>query len=103
MQRNAVQYGDNGIHGIHVKHGEQVWKARDNLRDLSWRDRCSLRLNARLQNWHLYFLSGAVTDEVFRGVDEAEAEADAGGTAATLASGILSLWCDCISLAVFLC
>lgn len=47
--------------------------------------RCSLLLNARLQNWHLYFLSGAA-EEVFReaGVDEA----DAAGTA-TLAVGIL--------------
>ena len=30
-----------------------------NLRDLSCRLRCSLRLKARLQNWHLYFFSGA--------------------------------------------
>lgn len=29
------------------------------LRDLSCLLRCSLRLNARLQNWHLYFFSGA--------------------------------------------
>jgi hypothetical protein len=29
------------------------------LRDRSWRLRCSLRLKARLQNWHLYFFSGA--------------------------------------------
>lgn len=28
-----------------------------NLRDLSCRDRCSERLNARLQNWHLYRFS----------------------------------------------
>ena len=69
-----------------------------NLRDLSWRERCSLRLNARLQNWHLYFLSGTVTDVVFRGVDEADA---GGGTAATLAPGILLLWYDCISLQYF--
>lgn len=32
------------------------------LRDLSCLLRCSLRLNARLQNWHLYFFSGAVVD-----------------------------------------
>ena len=30
-----------------------------NLRDLSCRLRCSLLLKARLQNWHLYFFSGA--------------------------------------------
>ena len=34
----------------------------DDLRDRSCRLRCSLRLKARLQNWHLYFFSGA---EVF--------------------------------------
>lgn len=34
-------------------------KGERNLRDLSWRLRCSLRLKARLQNWHLYFFSGA--------------------------------------------
>jgi len=28
-------------------------------RDRSWRLRCSLLLKARLQNWHLYFFSGA--------------------------------------------
>ena len=33
-------------------------KARRNLRDLSCLLLCSLRLNARAQNWHLYFLSG---------------------------------------------
>jgi hypothetical protein len=32
------------------------------LRERSCRLRCSLRLKARLQNWHLYFFSGA---EVF--------------------------------------
>jgi hypothetical protein len=36
------------------------------LRDRSCRLLCSLRLNARLQNWHLYFFSGV--DTVFRGV-----------------------------------
>lgn len=34
----------------------------EDLRDRSCRLRCSLRLKARLQNWHLYFFSGA---EVF--------------------------------------
>lgn len=41
------------------------------LRDLSCRLRCSLLLNARLQNWHLYFFSGA--DVVLR-PDEGVAE-----------------------------
>ena len=69
-----------------------------NLRDLSWRERCSLRLNARLQNWHLYFLSGTVTDVVFRGVDEVDA--GGAGAAATLAPGILFV-VICISLQYF--
>jgi hypothetical protein len=64
---------------------EEGWM--DNVRDLSWRLRCSLLLNARLQNWHLYFLSGA--SEAFReaGVDDAEA-----GRATTLAPGILTVY-----------
>lgn len=57
-----------------------------NLRDRSCLLLCSLLLKARLQNWHLYFLSGA--SEVFRaaGVDAAE-----DGMTATLAPGILDL------------
>ena len=53
------------------------------VRDRSCRLRCSLRLNARLQNWHLYFLSGR--SEPFRddGVDAAD-----DGIGATLAPGI---------------
>jgi hypothetical protein len=35
---------------------------RINLRDLSCLLRCSLRLKARLQNWHLYFFSGTEVD-----------------------------------------
>lgn len=31
------------------------------LRDRSWRDRCSERENARLQNWHLYRFSFSFT------------------------------------------
>ena len=61
------------------------------MKKISLRDRsclllCSLLLKARLQNWHLYFLSGA--SEVFRvaGVDAAE-----DGMTATLAPGILDL------------
>jgi hypothetical protein len=41
-------------------------KSQTNLRDRSCRLRCSLRLKARLQYWHLYFFSGA--DAAFRGV-----------------------------------
>lgn len=33
------------------------WLLEDDLRLLSWRERCSERLNARLQNWHLYLFS----------------------------------------------
>lgn len=55
-----------------------------NIRDRSCLLLCSLLLKALLQNWHLYFLSGA--SEVFRvaGVDAAEV-----GMTATLAPGIL--------------
>ena len=35
-----------------------------NLRDLSCRERCSLLLNARAQNWHLYFFSFCVSGPV---------------------------------------
>lgn len=45
--------------------GKKV-KGRNYLRDRSCRLRCSLRLNARLQYWHLYFFSG--TEAVFLGV-----------------------------------
>lgn len=34
-----------------------------NIRDLSCLLRCSLLLKARLQNWHLYFFSGAIDDD----------------------------------------
>jgi hypothetical protein len=59
--------------------------------DIDVRDRsclllCSLLLKARLQNWHLYFLSGA--SEAFRGVGVDAAE---DGTTATLAPGILEV------------
>ena len=75
------------------------------LRERSWRLRCSLLLKARLQNWHLYFLSGAAAG--FRAAGVAAA-AGAGGAAvgitATLAPGMfvgcyccccVSVWCDC--------
>lgn len=58
---------------------------QNNLRDLSWRLLCSLLLNARLQNWHLYFFSGATDDLRF---DDGEAEVVAGRTA-TAAAGIV--------------
>jgi hypothetical protein len=56
-----------------------------NLRDLSWRLRCSLRLNALLQNWHLYFFSGASDDLRAVGVDVAEDIMAATGIVATRA------------------
>ena len=62
-----------------------------NLRDLSCLLLCSLRLNARLQNWHLYFFSGT-TDAFREGVG-----AEAVGLEAVAAAGILqcSEWsCD---------
>ena len=37
---------------------------RVNLRDRSCLLRCSLLLKARLQNWHLYFFSGAEADDL---------------------------------------
>jgi hypothetical protein len=55
------------------------------VRDRSWRLRCSLLLKALLQNWHLYLRSGA--NEAFR---EEAVEAAGGGRTATLAPGILT-------------
>ena len=43
------------------------------LRERSWRLRCSLLLKARLQNWHLYFFSGAEPDLRAAGDEAAEA------------------------------
>ena len=54
-------------------------KNGNNLRDLSCLLRCSLRLNARLQNWHLYFFSG--TPAIFF----------AGGGAAGEEAGVLAV------------
>lgn len=56
------------------------------VRDRSCLLRCSLRLNARLQNWHLYFRSGCAS-EAFRGTGVAAADV---GRTATLAPGILN-------------
>lgn len=54
------------------------------VRDRSCLLRCSLRLKALLQNWHLYLRSGA--RDAFR---EEDVEAAGGGRTATLAPGIL--------------
>lgn len=101
---------ESGVRGLieacngqwRVGGGRRVGKK--DLRERSWRLRCSLLLKALLQNWHLYFRSG--TSEVFReaGVDAAE---DAGATA-TLAPGILTdcMWCVvlcCRTHVVFYC
>lgn len=66
------------------------WESWEHIRDRSCLLRCSLLLKARLQNWHLYFRSGA--EEALRGagVDAAE-----GGMTATLAAGILSTVSRC--------
>lgn len=56
------------------------------IRDRSCLLLCSLLLKARLQNWHLYFFSGA--REVFREAEAGDSAAGA-GTAATLAPGIV--------------
>ena len=51
----------------------------------SWRLRCSLLLNARAQNWHLYFFSGAEPGAFFAPVD-----GEAGSTVmAAVAAGII--------------
>lgn len=63
------------------------------VRDRSCRLLCSLRLKAREQYWHLYFLSGA--RRVFREAGVEDAAAGAGACAAeTFAPGILWTWCD---------
>ena len=48
-------------------------KVGRHLRDLSCLLLCSLRLNARAQNWHLYFLSGTCC--AFAGLDTCATEA----------------------------
>jgi hypothetical protein len=71
----------------YIAEGGQATRVKEevNIRERSCLLLCSLLLKARLQNWHLYFLSGA--SEVFRvaGVDAAEA-----GMTATLAPGIFA-------------
>jgi hypothetical protein len=54
-------------------------RPKKNVRDRSCRLRCSLLLNALLQNWHLYFFSGARDDfRVLAGAAEGTAETLAG-------------------------
>lgn len=62
-------------------------RGEGNLRDLSCRLRCSLLLKARLQNWHLYFFSGA-SDDDDDDLRMADDEA-AGGRTVMFATGIL--------------
>lgn len=65
--------------------GRDAEEKKLHIRDRSCLLRCSLRLKARLQNWHLYFLSGASEVFLVAGVDAAE-----DGMTATLAPGILN-------------
>jgi hypothetical protein len=60
-----------------------------NLRDLSCLLRCSLLLKALLQNWHLYFFSGA-SDDFLMADDDAVLES----TVVMFATGIFGfrLW-----------
>ncbi len=59
-------------------------EGKRNIRDLSCRLRCSLLLKARLQNWHLYFFSGARVDFLMVFADAAA------GRTVMLAPGIVS-------------
>jgi len=74
MPRDTKKEGENGD-----------WNHPKNLRDLSCLLRCSLLLKALLQNWHLYFFSGASDD--FLIVDD---DAVVGSTVVMLATGILA-------------
>jgi hypothetical protein len=72
-----------------------MWGGGVNLRDLSCLLRCSLLLKARLQNWHLYFFSGAEAEDLRLIVGEAEPAAgrrvvddEAAGMAAVGAEGL---------------
>jgi hypothetical protein len=88
------------------QHNRKVRRAREEkrkekricyVRDRSCLLRCSLLLKARAQNWHLYFLSGCVVD-VFRGVGVDAA--DAAGTTATLAAGMMRWVPGCLGMSV---
>ena len=61
-----------------------------NLRDLSCLLRCSLLLNARLQNWHLYFFSGVAVDFLVGVAPVTDAAA-----VAVAVAGILPLQFEC--------
>jgi hypothetical protein len=67
--------------------GALVARCGSHVRDRSCRLRCSLLLKARLQNWHLYFLSGASDPFRGAGVDEADV-----GRTATFAPGIFGMF-----------
>jgi hypothetical protein len=60
-------------------------KGRSLVCDLSCLLRCSLLLKARLQNWHLYFFSGASDDFLIADDDAAVGSTD------ILATGILGV------------
>jgi hypothetical protein len=68
--------------------------AENNLRDLSCLLRCSLRLKALLQNWHLYFFSGASDDFL---IEEDDAAVGRTFMLATGISSSLSSACPCPS------
>lgn len=59
-------------------------KMMENLRDRSCLLRCSLLLNARLQNWHLYFFSGTPATFLLGG-----GELPSAGTESSVAVGIV--------------
>lgn len=75
------------------------WDGLD-LRLLSWRERCSDLLNARLQNWHLYRFSfsfslsgGAVALEALRlATGDAPGVISAPATADMLRTALLLRW-----------
>ncbi len=75
--------GVGGKEGKSIEEHQQ--RQKEDLRDLSCLLRCSLLLNALLQNWHLYFFSGASDDFLMAADDVAE------GITAMLATGIFRL------------
>ena len=84
LERALLGICDRGLACICRARNDDDDVGKSNIRDRSCLLLCSLLLKARLQNWHLYFLSGA--SEAFRvaGFDAAE-----DGMTATLAPGIL--------------
>ena len=59
VPHHATQKGGENEANTSRGEEEEGW----NLRDLSCLLRCSLLLKALLQNWHLYFFSGAKADD----------------------------------------